>query len=351
METYNTILNRMKDKYKELSGFDADEASDIGIRLKILAGELFSMGSNIEWLKRQSFPNTAEGTQLDLHAEQRGILRKSQVKSKGKLKFFVDRVKDHDVEIPKGFICKTGGINSVSVETTEKGVIKSGNMSVEVPAEAREGGTMSNVAAETIKIMVSTIQEVSSVTNLAAFSGGIDAETDEELRARLIKSYRNIPNGTNCAFYRECALKYDGIYSAQAIKNGTGKVIVYVAAKGAQADSETIKALQSEIDILKEVNVQVQVKNAELLSVDVGFKLEADPDYVESEVKEACTQSIKNHFLTLGVGEAVHMADLVDSVYHTAGVKNFQFSNMGTWDVEVEAGKLAVPGTINIIGY
>ena len=43
MDSYQEILDRMKEKYKELSGYDADGASDIGIRMQVLAGEVFSL--------------------------------------------------------------------------------------------------------------------------------------------------------------------------------------------------------------------------------------------------------------------------------------------------------------------
>ncbi|MFQ7061561.1 MAG: hypothetical protein ACLRQY_02295 [[Clostridium] leptum] len=69
-ETYESILSRMQDQFQELAGFPADDASDIGIRLKVLAGELFSACTNLDWLKRQVFPQTAQGIQLDYHAQQ-----------------------------------------------------------------------------------------------------------------------------------------------------------------------------------------------------------------------------------------------------------------------------------------
>ena len=86
-ETYESILSRMQDQFQELAGFPADDASDIGIRLKVLAGELFSACTNLDWLKRQVFPQTAQGIQLDYHAQQRGIQRKSAVRSQGTLEF------------------------------------------------------------------------------------------------------------------------------------------------------------------------------------------------------------------------------------------------------------------------
>ena len=66
--SYNEILERMEDKYYQLSGYRADECGDIGIRLRVLAGEIFSMGTQMDWLRKQIFFSTASGEMLDLHA-------------------------------------------------------------------------------------------------------------------------------------------------------------------------------------------------------------------------------------------------------------------------------------------
>lgn len=91
METYDTILKRMQEKFQSLSGYSADDASDIGIRLKVLAGEIFSMQSYAEWLKRQMFVQTAGGEQLDYHAGQRGLSRKAAQFAQGVLLFQLKR--------------------------------------------------------------------------------------------------------------------------------------------------------------------------------------------------------------------------------------------------------------------
>ena len=65
METYGEILARMKAKFAELSGATVNDDSDVGIRMKVLAGEVLSLQSNAQWLKNQMFAQTASGVQLD----------------------------------------------------------------------------------------------------------------------------------------------------------------------------------------------------------------------------------------------------------------------------------------------
>ena len=71
MESYEEILERMKNKFTELSGSNVNDDSDIGIRMKVLAGEIFSLQNNVNWLKNQMFAQTAVGEQLDYLALER----------------------------------------------------------------------------------------------------------------------------------------------------------------------------------------------------------------------------------------------------------------------------------------
>ena len=192
------------------SGTCDAECSSIGIRLKVLAGELFSACTNLDWLKRQVFPQTAQGIQLDYHAQQRGIQRKSAVRSQGTLEFSREAALLYDVTIPEGTVCAVSQEEGLRFVTTRKGILKAGDFSVSVPAASEEGGAQANAAAETIKVLVTPPPGVTAVTNRDAFTGGADGESDEELRERVLESCRNIPNGTNSAFYREFALQYSG---------------------------------------------------------------------------------------------------------------------------------------------
>ena len=158
-ETYESILSRMQDRFQELAGFPADDASDIGIRLKVLAGELFSACTNLDWLKRQA----AQGIQLDYHAQQRGIQRKSAVRSQGTLEFSREAALLYDVTIPEGTVCAVSQEEGLRFVTTRKGILKAGDFSVSVPAASEEGGAQANAAAETIKVLVTPPPGVTAV--------------------------------------------------------------------------------------------------------------------------------------------------------------------------------------------
>ena len=67
-------------------------------------------------------------------------------------------------------------------------------------------------------MLVTAVGSVDGVENPEGFSGGQDAETDDELRSRLLESYHAISNGSDAAYYRRLALAQDGVASVQVIQ-------------------------------------------------------------------------------------------------------------------------------------
>ena len=153
--------------------------------------------------------------------------------------------------------------------------------------------------------------------NASAFTGGADEETDEELRKRLIESYRNVSNGTNVAFYKDFVLQYDGVNSASVEKlaRGTGTLDVYVCGKGAQVSASLLSQINSDIQKAREINIDVDVVNAELVSVNVYFSLAVESGYDKTSVQNACKQAIKDYFLTLGIGDGVYLSAVSNVIY------------------------------------
>lgn len=83
----------------------------------------------------------------------------------------------------RGGLAVTGG-NRVYFSSTQAVVLTAGSYTVDIPVQCNEPGTMGNVPPDSVTSFGSTINS-STVTNLVAFSGGVDRETDAELRQRF----------------------------------------------------------------------------------------------------------------------------------------------------------------------
>ncbi|NLG92313.1 MAG: baseplate J/gp47 family protein [Clostridiales bacterium] len=350
MYSYNQILTAMKEKFTSLSGYSPDDASDIGIRMKVLAGEVYSLCSAVEWLKMQTFAQSAQGEQLELRAQERGLTRKQSVAASGSLTFQRSTALWYNAVIPAGTVCSTAGENPVRYVTTQEGILQSGELSVTVPAKAEKGGRSGNTEAGTVTQMVTPPPALETVTNPVPFRGGMDSESDSELRSRLMQSYASISNGTNAAFYRECAMKYDGVYSVGVVprERGAGTVGVYLGGRGGAPSPDIVSQVQKELDELREVNVDVAVSAAQTVEVNISVYVTPADNVPFEEAKTACEQAIRRYFEDLSVGEPVILAALGVHIFSTGKIKNYVFDNAVITDKKMAPSQLAVCGTVQI---
>lgn len=76
--------------------------------------------------------------------------------------------------------------------STQAVVVPAGSYVVDVPVESASVGTVGNVPPESV-VYLGDILGATSVTNLQAFTGGVDVETDDELRQRFKDTFlRNV---------------------------------------------------------------------------------------------------------------------------------------------------------------
>lgn len=350
MDSYETIVSRMKKSFWEKSGYKVDEASDIAIRIRILAGEIFSLNTYLEWVKNQIFPQTAQGKQLDYHAQLRGLERKKSAKAASVLYFTLSEAATSVIIIPKGTICSTEGDDPIRYITKTDNQFNVGSSALFASVEAMEPGAKGNAAKNTVTKIVSLPISNMSVTNPYVFTGGVDEESDENLRERILESYRDISNGTNCAFYKSVAKSVTGVHSAGIIprNRGAGTLDIYIANKGATASSSAVYTVQEKLNAMREVNVDVKVMAAatELYNIDADVVLL--PGYDIDSVKAAFEEAAKNYFENLEVGQSVYLSVLGDLIYHIPGVKNYRFNSYIMGDYEPPQSKLMVLGSVTV---
>ena len=350
MQTYDEILNSMLEKYSSLTGFVPDKMSDIGIRLSVLAQEIYSNAVNIEWLKKQMFFSTAQGEYLDMHGEPRGIVRRKATKSQGEVTFFINEEAEEDIHIPAGVLLGCRGESLLRFETTASCVIEAGKTSVTVPAQSVGEGKDCNVAPGEISVLATKPGGVHGVTNSKSFVGGCDTESDESLRNRIRNSINTPPNGTNCAYYKSLAESIDGVSSAQVVPKGrgVGTVDVYIAADGTEVSDDTVVKVQELISSEREVNVDAKVLKATPVSVSVYMWMKAKTGYDYEKVKDACIQVLEAYIQSRGVGEDVLMCHICDCVAHVEGVSEYALVPQLNGDVRNIVGNFPVAGPIEI---
>lgn len=349
MEAYEEIYERMKARYEELSGDTADEASDIAIRLRVLAGELYNMQTTLEWHKRQMFAETASGAYLDRLARQRGVSRREAAKAKGKLVFRLNETKQTAVTIPAGTVVATDRETPLRFYTTEAGEIPPNTYSAAIPAEAEQPGYNGNIAVNIATVPVSMPAEVDSVTNTAPFIGGEDREGDVTLRARLLESYEAQPNPLNAAYYKQLALSVEGVGKAGAVGRirGNGTVNVYVAGKDSEADEATMAAVRALIQERRALGVDAQVYAATHRDYDMIVTVTPVAGYDADEITALLTAAFTDCLGAVPLGGRLYLSTLGKYLLDTGCIETYNFDS-SMQDVALSQSMYFTPGDVQI---
>jgi uncharacterized phage protein gp47/JayE len=181
----------------------------------------------LDWLAKQLMPDTAEQEWLDRH----GVIwltnadgskgRKAATYAKGTLQF----EGNEGVIIPIGTLLI--GSNGLQYQTTTEGALGPGGLS-NVEAVALTAGVDGNLLDGTSLTFADTsIPGVTTVICLGDMSGGVDTETDEQLRERILQRIQNPPMGGSEQDYVRWALAVPGVTRAwAATEMGVGTITV-----------------------------------------------------------------------------------------------------------------------------
>jgi len=347
LKTTKEIYQEMHETFKETSGVELNDGGDMAVRMYAAAAQIHSLYLYNEWILKQGFPQYAVGEYLDLQAQMRGLQRNGAVKAEGIIRFMIENALPVDIRIDAGTVCMT--TEGTEFITIEEGTIAAGTLSCDVPAQAEIPGEGGNVAAETVIFMTAPPVGVSACCNVHKFAGGLDAESDESLRRRILNSYKTLPNGANRAYYEKEAMEIDGVASVkvQPKVRGLGTVDIIVAGINGMPTQELIDAVKSSIDSKREICVDIQVKAPIETAVDINVLIDVEDGYDFDTVKIATEEAINAHFNGSLLSKGILIADIGDIVYHVKGVKNYRIISP-TEDITSADDALPVIGTLNV---
>ena len=323
MKTIDEIYEQMLSCFGEQTGLEPKEGTDLSARLYALAAQVYSLYVQADWVTRQAFPQTAEGEYLDRHAQLRGLERKAAVAARGTVRFTAGEAWESQREIPEGTVCMTAGL--IRFETTQAGVLSPGELTADVPVRALEAGTAGNVAAGAIVSMAVAPMGISSCTNPEPCAGGADGEGDEQLRERILDTFRRLPNGANAAFYEQEALSFDQVAAATVIPRprGVGSVDVVVSTLAGIPDQQLLTELQDYFEQRREIAVDVQVRSPQTRTVDVTVQVAAQGGWDAAQARANVKAALESWFDGKLLGQDVLLARLGSLIYQCEGVENY----------------------------
>lgn len=252
-ESFETILKRMLDRVP--NEFDKTEGGFFYDALAPVAFELVQQRDYFRYVAEQRFANTAEGEYLDQIAADHGLTRNPAVPAKVVLEFrgIIGTV------IPRGTMVSTED-GQISFATDMDAVIEDDGIAIAL-ATCTVAGSIGNVAAHRLTVLATNVDGVTSVDNPEPATGGLDEESDESLRQRILYFRRNPERGGTLQDYERWALSVSGVTWVRAIDvpRGIGSVDVVIAGDASQIDT-LVQQVQELINLKKPCGVDAKVR-------------------------------------------------------------------------------------------
>ena len=295
---------------------DTLDKSEGGIIWDLLYPVAFEKAQAIEFTLLEAvknmFPMWAYGDMLDYHGSVRSIERKAAVAATGSVKFYGS----DGVIIEAGTVLMTTpakyGEESISFQTTQATTISGGTASAAI--KALVAGASGNVAAGSINRFDDAPDGVTAVTNTAATSGGLDEESDDDYRDRIVDYDQSV--GTlfvgSAADYRRWALEVDGVGSASVVpaSDGSGVVkIVILDTSSNPASTELCEAVYNYImrpdnEYMRKapIGAQLTVVSPTVQSISIAATLSINSTTSLAAVKADFLELIADYYATITDG-------------------------------------------------
>lgn len=194
-ERADVIESELVAAYESATGKTLYPADPVRLFLAVLAYRLAVQNAVINLAARQNLLAFATGAHLDHLGDLMGVKRIEAQPARVMLRYSLQEALDFTVTVPSGSRSATRDGSAV-FQTSSAADIAPGELSVDVPAEAVEGGSRANgLVPGQICEMIDPVAWIASVSSISPSTGGNDPEDDERLRERI----RLAPESYSCA--------------------------------------------------------------------------------------------------------------------------------------------------------
>ena len=206
----------IQEQAREQFGEDADlsDRTPLGRFIYLQALQRAEDNEVAEQVWNSRFVDTSEGASLDSNVKRALLTRKRWLKAKGAVVLNLNK----GTAVPAGYLLRTP--YNVYFRTLES-VSAAEDGDYQVNVEALEYGSVGNVAAGDISIVVNTLEGINTVSNPSDFFNGQDEETDLALIERYYDSLGKVGARRMESLEANVLDAVPGVRSAVVIENET----------------------------------------------------------------------------------------------------------------------------------
>jgi uncharacterized phage protein gp47/JayE len=333
------------------TGFPINNTDPYGVYetyLRLAAQGIVDVRRFLAELLPQVFVLTASGGWLDLHAADVKVTRIPARFTEGLVDFHCEVTGI----VPAGTIVQTEADplgQRLRYLVTANTPIKP--PMTRVPVRAESPGAAWNVSSGQITTLVTVLDFVESITNANDWltQSGVDLESDDLLRERLLLMWPALGTGSTWHAYKKWAREVQGVVKVAVLDQhprGQGTVDVVIAPGLGTPEPALVEEVQAYIDERRPITADVLVRGPDLLATDVTLTIHLlnTADGTEPSAWEARVRSIMDQ---LDIGKIFYPSVLGAKLHEYASVEGVEIG-VPTNPVAPETAELIVPGIISV---
>lgn len=235
--------------------------------------------------------------------------------------------------------------------------VAAGVSSVTVPVIANTAGAAGNALPGTVTVIVGSISGIDTVTNVAAFANGQDAELDSAFRARFVSWVASLSKATKSAIGYALASMQQGVTYTLTENQDYGGNTLYgyfyaVVDDGSGSPTSTFLASASNaVDAVRPFTSRFAVFAPTLVTANVGMVITTDPSGDHATIVAMAQAAIQTYIAALRLGQLLPYTQLATLAYGASPlITNVSAVtlNGGVADLAANQKQVIRPGTVAV---
>lgn len=293
---------------------------------------------------------------LDYHADKVGMKRRAAESARAVVKM----TGDAGTEVPAGFAVSTAATyNRPSITFLTDTAVTMGAEPVSVTVTAVQAGADGNVGANTILIVDTPLKGLATIDNPAPAFGGIDEESDDSLRERIVEyeQTQGVSFVGSTADYKRWALEVQGVGTVQVQGGEDGDCtvkLIITGSDGNPASEDLCEEVYNHImrpddpsQRLAGVNDLLTVTAPATVKITVAATVELDGTALLSDIKEELRLRLESYYHGGAIDQGeVRYTQIGSKLLECAGIADYDHAtlkiNGGTANIPITTGQIPV---------
>ena len=178
--------------------------------------------------------------------------------------------------------------------------LPAGVVSAAVPVAAATPGAGGNIQAGTLALLGSAIPGIDTAANAAAFTNGINAETDAAFRARFVSYIASRARGTPAAVQYAAASIQQGVTTQ--VSETAGAFVLYVDDGSGYPPTSLITAVSANLLNYRALGVQFAVQPPTVIGAAINMLLVLQPGTTRASVVGKVATAVTAYVNALPIG-------------------------------------------------